>query len=200
MDSEDDASAGEKSSGSGGGRRSPRHREASESRGPESASEIQSFGQMVKMAPRLQVKVRHMGLSELAEVCQAAARVKFYDSSFFDSVIVAVKRHLRGKGRHKPADIVHILAGLANINSYDKPLFELIERVLSEYQDSQIDAALRKQILKACAAVGHKSENPFFKNLADKEAVERYQSACNESATMWQKRQDDQRHRTYWWS
>mmetsp|Transcript_122342 Transcript_122342/g.193783 ORF Transcript_122342/g.193783 Transcript_122342/m.193783 type:complete len:260 (+) Transcript_122342:59-838(+) len=200
MDSEDEDSAAEKSSGSEKKESTAPSGTKSEPDEPTSASDIQSFGQMVKMAPKLQAKVRDMGLTELADVCQAAARVKFYDCSLLDALVSATKRHLRGKGRHKPADIVRVLAGLSSINSYDKSLFELIERTLAEYQESQIDAELRKQILKAMTAVGHKSEHPFILAIRDKEAAERYQIACNKSATAWQKRDENQRHRTYWWS
>merc|ERR1712176_1304620 len=144
--------------------------------------------------------VRDMAFSELAAVCQASARVKYYDAPLFDDIIAVAKRHLRGRGRHRPADIVGVLDGLASINSYDKGLFEMIERPLSEYAESQIDAGLRRQILKAVRAVGHKSNHPFMKSIADKEASDRYASACKDSATAWQRRDEGQRNRTYWWS
>lgn len=190
MDSESEAEA-----------KSPSGRDNSEEpREPSSAAEIENFGQMVKMAPKLEVQVRSMSLPELAAVCQAAARVKFYDSSLFDPVKLALQRHLRGRSRHKPADIVAVLASLASMNSCDKALFELIETALADYHETQIDAGLRKQILQAVKTLGHKSETTFLKTLAEREANERYSAACLSSATQWQKRDENQKQRTYWWS
>eukprot|EP00930_Biecheleria_cincta_P050650 TRINITY_DN35835_c0_g1_i1.p1 TRINITY_DN35835_c0_g1~~TRINITY_DN35835_c0_g1_i1.p1 ORF type:complete len:319 (-),score=53.18 TRINITY_DN35835_c0_g1_i1:84-1040(-) len=208
MDSEDDESGGERASGSAEAPHSPKRGDDSEKRGASDpdesipASEIQSFGQMIKMAPKFQSKLKTMQMPELAAVCQAAARVKFYDSGFFESVTAAAKRHLSGKGRQKqkPADIVDILDGLAGINACDKPLFELMVQALEDCPQDQIDASLRKRILKAVTASGHKSEHEWLKSLATKEAEERYSRACDASATAWQKRDENNKHRTFWWT
>merc|ERR1712113_218486 len=102
MDSEDDESGGERSSGSSEAPHSQKRGDDSGNRGASDpqesipASEIQSFGQMLKMAPKFQAKLRTMPMLELAAVCQAASRVKFYDSDFFESVAAAAKRHLSG--------------------------------------------------------------------------------------------------------
>lgn len=206
MDSDDDESGGEKASGSAESPRSPKRRDTSETRDASSqqesipASEIQSFGQMLKMAPRFQAKLRTMQMPELAAVCQAAARVKFYDSGFFESVTAAAKRHLSGKGKQKPADIVDILDGLAGINACDKALFELMVQALENCPEREIDAMLRKRLLKAVTAAGHKSEHQLLKSLAKQEAEERYEIACNASATAWQRRDDNNKNRTYWWT
>lgn len=208
MDSEDDESGGERASGSSEAPHSKNRGDDSEKQGASDpqesipASEIQSFGQMLKMAPEFQAKLRTMPMLELAAVCQAASRVKFYDSDFFESVTAAAKRHLSGKGRQKqkPADVVDILDGLAGINACDKPLFELLVQALEDSPQDQIDASLRKRILKAVTAAGHKSEIQWLKDLATKEAEERYSRACTASATAWQRRDENNKHRTFWWT
>merc|ERR1711879_962288 len=138
-------------------------------------------------------------MGELAGVCQAAARVKFFDASFFD----AVKSHLQGKDRgrlrHKPADIIGIIAGLAEINSYNEALFEAAGHALSG-QEGQLDGSMRRQMLRAFSASGHQSDLPLLKTLAQQEKDERYKALCEESATAWQKRDKDQRKREFWWT
>lgn len=164
-------------------------------------SKIVSFGQMVKMAPKLQASCRTMSMEELAAVCSAVARAKFYDASLMDPLTLAIKRHLRARGQQfKPEELVAVFAGLAEVNAYEKQLFELLEQALSECNRAAIHGAMKVAILKAAKQVNYSSERLFLKRIAEEAGKERYDSACQKVLTAWQRRDDTMKKSDFWWT
>lgn len=156
---------------------------------PSSATEVQSLPQMMRMMESWQKqrgKIRRLPMAELAAVCLAAARVRYYDSTSFGEVTAAVKSHLRSRAAMKAEDIAGVITGLADVNAYDKELWELSATALSRNRGS-LERPVRKRILDAFKKVNHQSENRFIQDLGDQEAVARYEAACEEVAAVWQK-------------
>eukprot|EP00746_Dinoflagellata_sp_MGD_P011013 gnl/MRDRNA2_/MRDRNA2_122946_c0_seq1.p1 gnl/MRDRNA2_/MRDRNA2_122946_c0~~gnl/MRDRNA2_/MRDRNA2_122946_c0_seq1.p1 ORF type:complete len:280 (+),score=63.26 gnl/MRDRNA2_/MRDRNA2_122946_c0_seq1:78-917(+) len=177
MDSDDDGSGDESSAASPGGK---------EALPPSKASEIQTFSQMMRMASKLHKEAQDLSIQGLAAVCQAASRVKFYDAGIFEAVQSAIRRRLRGRGPFEPGDVVDIITGLADVNAYDRELFEASIRVL-EKMPGQLPQPLRKRVLEACVKVDHGKDLPYLKLLSQLERSARYSAACNDVAAEWQK-------------
>ncbi|CAE7241247.1 unnamed protein product, partial [Symbiodinium pilosum] len=92
---------------------------------PTTAAEVQTLGQMMRLMEswqRQRGKILRLPMPELSEVCQAAARVKYYDAGSFADIMAAVKVHLRGHISLRPDDIAGVLSGLADVNGYEKEL------------------------------------------------------------------------------
>lgn len=180
MDSEDDGSGDESSGGSSGSREIPP---------PSSASEVQTLSQMMRMAPMLKRSARDLLMTELSAVCQAASRVKFYDAGIFEAVVAAVRKHLRSPGPLNPDEVVDVVTGLADVNAYDKDLFEAALQAMEKTPGklTQLAQPLRKRVLDAYAKVNHGKNLPFLKHLMQLERDSRYQAACEEVIAEWQK-------------
>lgn len=184
MDSEDECSA-EASSPSRQAGDSDDQREEQETE-PKSVAQVRTLSQMVRMAPQLQRRARSLPLRELADICLAAARVRFYDPSVFGSVTAAALRHLLGKRACEPSEVVDVVVGLADMNAYDRGLFEAAAQALA-YHGGELNSELRARLLKALRDTKHESAVPAIKVLAQKEAEARYERHCAEVAACWQK-------------
>lgn len=195
MDSgdEDSKSAG---SGASSGRRKVAERlargdsaERREARGKETQdkqfepSEVQSFPEMVRSAPRLERRAPDMSASELAALCAAAGRVKFYDASLFSAVAKRLSKLLDRSGRSGGAprapEIVTVVASLAKLNAYDTKLFTAAARALAG-QAATLDGALAGRLLDAFRAVGHQGDSAFMEALSLRRKNERYEAAKEE--------------------
>lgn len=70
---------------------------------PASVTEVQTFSQMVRMSEGLKKRVRSMGCTELVQCLAAASRVKFFDGSFFqDMLIPQIQRQLSNSRKKSP--------------------------------------------------------------------------------------------------
>jgi len=194
MDSEDEdedaASAGSRGS-------PPAARAAGSSRPSREAArqslplpqEVRSFSEMVRLAPDVERRASGMAAGELAAVCAAAARVKFYDAAMFAAVTSRLRRLLTRPGRGQSlasGELVAVLGGLAELNAYDRELFAAamgeLERVNAV---DSLDGEQRKRLLGALRSSGHDSGGAFVERLAQREKRERYEVAKDE---VWQRK------------
>ena len=87
------------------------------------------------------------------QVCLACARVKYFDAQNFQDIVAAVKVHLRSYLQLKAEDVGSVLSGLADVNAYDKELFELAAQALNRTA-GHLQRPARKVILDAFKTVG----------------------------------------------
>jgi len=157
---------------------------------PTSAAEVQTLAQMMRLMEswqRQRGKILRLPMPELSEVCQAAARVKYYDASSFADITAAVKVHLRGHVSLRPEDIAGVLGALADVNAYEKELFDLAAQALNR-TTGQILRPARKAILEAFKKVKHRTDtHTVLREMAEQEAKARYEDKCFEVAASWQK-------------
>merc|ERR1711972_724780 len=165
-------------------------RSRSRSRSPDDApipvSEINTFSQMIRMVDRLKARVPEMAPEDLVQSLAAAARVKFYDASFLqDLLIPRVRFNLGDSTKRSPflaGDLVTILCALADLNCYDKDIFTKIVHELARKRTAELQPADRPRILSAVKAVKYESteDQEFLDFLAQKEKSQRYEAACVE--------------------
>eukprot|EP00439_Symbiodinium_sp_Y106_P019594 s1558_g2.t1 len=157
---------------------------------PTTAAEVQTLGQMMRLMEswqRQRGKILRLPMPELSEVCQAAARVKYYDAGSFADIMAAVKVHLRGHTSLRPEDIAGVLSGLADVNGYEKELFDLAAQALNR-TTGQILRPARKAILDAFKKVKHRTDtHTVLREMSEQEAKARYEDKCYEVAASWQK-------------
>lgn len=153
---------------------------------PTSYADVETLSQLLRMAPALQEKARRMSLGDLAAACEAAARVRFYDAAVFGAVKAAVRGHLRGRGSFQAGHIASIVTSLAELNAYDRELFSAAARTL-EHGTGLLEGLSRRRILDAFRKVKHDSDQEFLSNLGRQEKAARYEAACEEVATSWQR-------------
>ena len=156
---------------------------------PSSAAEVQSLAQMMRLMEswqRQRGRILRLPMAELSQVCQACARVKYFDSQSFADIIAAVKVHLRSYVQLKADDVGGVLSGLADVNAYDKELFDLAASALNRTA-GHLQRPARKVILDAFKKVKHRSENGSLREMSEKEATARYEERCSEVAASWQR-------------
>lgn len=143
---------------------------------PSSASEVRSFSEMLRMAPRLQRCAPSMQTAELTEVCAAAARVKFYDAGLLEAVTSQLRRRIRSRSNGPGVDgIITVLCALA----YDSEFFAASARVLDECL-VRLGPEQTSKALSAFKAVKHNGDVALIEALTRKSKSERYETAKNE--------------------
>jgi len=150
---------------------------------PASASEVQSFSEMVRMAPGLRRQAGVLSAKELVAVCVAAARVRFYDAELLKAVTGQLRKRLDGRGGGLgPPEIVSVLGGLAELNAYDRGIFSAAARQLgAEGASLGLDCAQRKLLLESFRRVKHVGDEAFLAQLAQTVSSERYEAAKDAS-------------------
>lgn len=154
---------------------------------PVSAVEVQTMSQMMRFMDQFpRAKLLRLPMAECAAVCEAAARVRYYDATVFSDLIPAIRVHLRSKTPQNPAHVVAVVEGLADVNAYEFELFELAAQTV-ERNSSKLDRSGRRRILASFKKVNHKSKQPFCQKLAEQEGAARYEDARNSVETSWQR-------------
>eukprot|EP00929_Paragymnodinium_shiwhaense_P080131 TRINITY_DN4176_c0_g1_i1.p1 TRINITY_DN4176_c0_g1~~TRINITY_DN4176_c0_g1_i1.p1 ORF type:complete len:277 (+),score=92.87 TRINITY_DN4176_c0_g1_i1:61-891(+) len=186
MDSEDED---EEASQAGKGTASSNEDDEDDLPLPGSIEEVESFVQMMRMAPKLQPQIVSMTTKELAAVCQAAARTKYCDGPMFEAIRVRFRKLLSGRDRPRPADIASVCEGLALVNAYDKEVFELAAHTLAAAvtAGAVLEASVRQCIVKTFSSVKHRSQVSLLEELAEQEGLARYVNSCEAIATTWQR-------------
>lgn len=147
---------------------------------PASVADVRSFSEMVRMAPRLQSRASSMRSGELAEVCAASARVKFYDGGLLEAVTSQLQRRLSSKSDNLgiPATVT-VLSALADLNAYNRDFFSAAASMLNASL-SRLDSELTKNALAAFRAVKHQGAEDLIEALTIKTKSERYEVAKSE--------------------
>lgn len=119
---------------------------------PVPMSKVQSLGEMARLAPDLKHRLRRGDVRprELVEAAGALSRSKFFDADIFELLHPELERACR-KGRLGKEEMHSALCDLAELNAYDKQLFEAacaalardVER-LSEAERHSLEAALKR--------------------------------------------------------
>jgi len=173
MDSDDDDGAAESAE-------SPESADAEEPPLPASVAEVRSFSEMVRMAPKLHSSAPSMTASELAAICMAAGRVKFYDAALLDTVVVQLRQRLaEGRaGSLHAEELVSVLASLAGLNAYNQDLFSTIAQVMATTgAAAALDGGQLKDLLASFKSVKHIGDTAFLESVAQLERQARYEAA-----------------------
>merc|ERR1712194_383366 len=121
----------------------------------------------------------------------AAARVKWYDGDIMGDVNSAIRSVLREKSLHNPEHVASVVCGLADINAYDRDLFDLAAKALTRFgggvAQQVMEAPVRKKILTAYSKVRHNTDLPILDILRQQEGSARYEAAKQEVEAEWQK-------------
>eukprot|EP00435_Cladocopium_sp_Y103_P028259 s1971_g7.t1 len=144
---------------------------------PSCAAEVQSLGQMMRLMEswqRQRGRILRLPMAELSQVCQACARVKYFDSQSFADIIAAVKVHLRSYVQLKADDVGGVLSGLAA----DKEVFDLAASAMNRTA-GHLQRPARKVILDAFKKVNHRSNS--LREMSEHEAKARYDEKCSEA-------------------
>lgn len=148
------------------------------------AAEVQSFSEMMRMAPEFQRQAKSMSLSGLSEVCAAAARVRFYDGGLIEALTAELQRHvnrLRPGTTFDWAAVVKTVVSFSELNAYNEKLFHSVAALIGTGSGlDQIDASARVQLLDAYRAVKHASDQAFVEALARRKKDDWYEEACRE--------------------
>jgi len=150
---------------------------------PASVAEVRSFSEMLRMAPKLQSGVPLMTASELAAICVAAGRVKFYDAALLDTVVAQLRQRLAGcrgglAGGLHAEELVSVLASLAGLNAYNQDLFSTIAQVMATTgAATALDGGQLKELLASFKSVKHVGDTVFLESVAQLERQARYEAA-----------------------
>lgn len=150
---------------------------------PASVEEVQSFSEMLRMAPALAERASDMAPAEVAAVCAASARVRFYDGPLLQAIRGRLRKLLtqRSAGGLSSGMLVTILTGLAELNSYDREVFvNAVSALASPGAANQLDKAQRKQLLESLKLVKHTGAEAFIDMLSQRVGAERYETAKDE--------------------
>lgn len=151
---------------------------------PTKVAEVKVFADMVRLAPAIQRRAPRMPPKEISAVVTAAARVKFYDADAFQAgLLPAAKRHLQRSTSSFTADeAVDFIAGLAELNVYDKAIFsKVVEAFAGTRRNDLEDPSRRGRLLAAFKAVGHSGDEDFVSYLTQRSKLDRYDSLLRES-------------------
>jgi hypothetical protein len=152
---------------------------------PVSAVDVHTLSQMMRFMQQFpRAKLLRLPMAECAAVCEAAARVRYYDASVFGDLASSIRVHLRSRSPLDPAHIVAVVAGLADVNAYDKEVFELASQAIDRCK-GQIERGDRRKMLDACKKVKHDSK--YLKDISMQEGAARYEDAKSDVAACWQK-------------
>lgn len=153
---------------------------------PASVSEIDTFAQMVRMTEKLKARVHTMAPAELVQCIAAAARVKFYDGSFIQDLLIPRVRRQLGDSRRKvpftTADLVTMLCSLADLNCFDKSIFAGTVRELASRRSGEIDSETRTRLLGAFKTVKYEcdEDRDFLEWLQVTQKAQRYEAMVEE--------------------
>lgn len=193
MDSDDDAEDGEDekvkaqratSASASRSRSSGRFARRAPLKAPD---EVQLLSEMMRLAESwTRATVLRKPLAELASICRAAARVKYYDGSIFGDVNAAIKQQLRAcRGPPKAEDLAGVVFSLAEINAYDKGVWDAISSGL-DMHGGAIEMPWRTQIIMAFRKYNHDMMTPALQLMIQWDKQSRYEAACDEVKTSWQ--------------
>jgi len=150
---------------------------------PASVAEVRSFSEMLRMAPKLHSGAPSMTASELAAICVAAGRVKFYDAALLDTVVAQLRQRLAGcrgglAGGLHAEELVSVLASLAGLNAYNQDLFSTIAQVMATTgAAAALDGGQLKDLLASFKSVKHVGDTAFLESVAQLERQTRYEAA-----------------------
>jgi len=147
---------------------------------PDSVTEVQSFSEMVRMTPKLKAEAPRMSAPDLAAICVAAGRVKFYDADLLDAVARELKHRLRASTPWviQPQEVASVLISLAELNAYNRELFSEAVRILgSGNQCMSLDSKCLTQLLASLRSVKHSGDDDFMEALTRVERHARYEAA-----------------------
>lgn len=156
---------------------------------PLSVADVNTFSQMMRMVDKLKARVPEMAPAELAQSLAAAARVKFFDASFLQELLIPrVRFNLGDSKRRSPflaGDLVSILCSLADLNCFDKDIFGKILRELASKRGTELEVSDRSRIRGACKAVKYEGEEDqevmaFLQWLLVTAKSQRYEAMCSE--------------------
>lgn len=145
---------------------------------PASAADVRSFAEMLRMAPRLQASAASMPVQELANICVAAGRVKFYDAALLNTVSVQLMQRLSsGQCSGLAHVLVEVIASLAGLNAYHRELFSATAQWLAADGTAAGLAAPQLKVLVAAFKSVRHPNDAAFEALVRRERQARYEAA-----------------------
>lgn len=166
MDSGDESEKSAKSSASSAARK------------PVPLDRVQTLGEMARLAPDIEKRLRHGDVRsrELVEVATALARSKFFDAGLLEALHDELARACR-KGNLGREEIVTALCDLAEINSYNAKLFEEACSALANELERLPDTD-RRRLEAALRRVDHDPGKKFYDALREPRRTSSGKEAC----------------------
>lgn len=132
---------------------------------PVRLEEVQSLGQMARLAPSLEKRLKHGQLRsrELCEVVSALQRSKFFDGGLFE-VLAAELRRAFDRRSLSAAEVITTIATLGELNAYNQRVFEAACDAL-EKELPRLPEALRLRLDSALKQVNHNPSDSFVRIL-----------------------------------
>lgn len=154
-----------------------RSRSSSEEK-PVRLEEVQSLGQMAKLAPSLQKRLKRGDLraKELCEVVAALVRSKFFDGDLFEILANELRRAFNRRSLG-PSEIITTIAQLGDLNAYNQRVFEAACDALGR-ELSRLPEALRQKLESTLRRVKHTPSEDFQKALSQRSGGSDRRAAC----------------------
>lgn len=131
----------------------------------EALDQVHSFGRMMLFAPAIQSKLRKGSLSpsEVAALCRALARTKFFDRELLDDLYEVLRTMLAGSKISvlQTSDVIKCLKAL---NAYNREVCSAISRCFTS-KILDLEVATRNEWLEAFRAFDHKTDPGFMQIL-----------------------------------
>lgn len=145
---------------------------------PVRVEEVQSLGQMAKLAPSLQKRLKRGDLraKELCEVVAALVRSKFFDGDLFEILANELRRAFNRRSLG-PSEIITTIAQLGDLNAYNQRVFEAACDAL-ERELSRVPEALRQKLEGTLRRVKHTPSEDFQKALSQRSGASDRRAAC----------------------
>eukprot|EP00434_Breviolum_minutum_P000269 symbB.v1.2.000221.t1/scaffold4.1/size633627/3 len=170
MDSEEEAESPPKAT--------PKRTRSSSEEKPVRVEEVQSLGQMAKLAPKLQKRMKRGDLrsKELCEVVAALGRSKFFDGGLFEVLAIELRRAFNRRSLG-PNDVITTIAQLGDLNAYNEGVFEAACDAL-EREMNRVPEALRQKLEVTLRRVNHVPSEQFRKALSQRSGGRDGRAAC----------------------
>eukprot|EP00933_Yihiella_yeosuensis_P083381 TRINITY_DN97580_c0_g1_i1.p1 TRINITY_DN97580_c0_g1~~TRINITY_DN97580_c0_g1_i1.p1 ORF type:complete len:308 (+),score=61.30 TRINITY_DN97580_c0_g1_i1:80-1003(+) len=143
------------------GKRS-RSRSRSRSQDKIKIDKVESFGQMAKLAPSIEKRLKRgeVRSKELCEIVAALARTKFFDGDLFEKLASELKRAFQRRSLG-PTSVVETVIMLADLNAYNSDVFEAACKSLDR-NFSDVPQALRAKFEGVLKKFNHEPGDCFL--------------------------------------
>ncbi|CAK9048663.1 unnamed protein product [Durusdinium trenchii] len=145
---------------------------------PVPLEEVQSLGQMAKLAPGLQKRLKRGDLrsKELCEVVAALGRSKFFDGGLFEVLANELRRAFNRRSLG-PSEVITTIAQLGDLNAYNQRVFEAACDAL-ERELNRVPEALRQKLESTLKQVKHTPSEGFLRALSQRSGGGDRRQAC----------------------
>eukprot|EP00927_Polykrikos_kofoidii_P015384 TRINITY_DN16828_c0_g1_i2.p1 TRINITY_DN16828_c0_g1~~TRINITY_DN16828_c0_g1_i2.p1 ORF type:complete len:296 (+),score=36.78 TRINITY_DN16828_c0_g1_i2:109-996(+) len=152
--------------------------ESSKRSRPLSLVDVQTLGQMARLAPKLESRLKHGDVRsrELLDIVGALSRSKYFDAGLFENLAEELRRVFKRK-TFSIQDILNTVCMLADLNAYNAKMFQAAcDALLPDL--SKMPDGDRSRLEAALKTVGHETGDGFGGALRKKQSRDR-REACS---------------------